>query len=136
MISSENVILKKLEIKSLAEKYDLDLVVLFGSVAKDRAIKESDIDIGVYKKSSDSYDLRIKMIREFSGIFRTDNVDVQIITSNSPVLMYNILKGKLLYEKKAGTFDRMKLYSWKLMAESKSFRDEHYEKLKNKILTT
>ena len=132
MIWSENIVQQKLEIQSLAEKYNLDLVVLFGSVAKDRAIKESDVDIGVYKKGGMDYDLRIVLMKEFS-ILLNSNVDLQAISSNSPLLMYKILQGKLLYQKESGTFDRMRVYSWKLLAESKSFRDHSYSVLKKRI---
>jgi predicted nucleotidyltransferase len=124
----------KIKIKDLAEKYHLSLVVLFGSQAKGRAIKESDIDIGVFRKSGLTLDEQAVLNKEFSELFKNNNIDIKIISPNNPLLMYNILKhGKILYEKERGLADRLRLYSWKLAAESKTFRDRSFSSLKHKI---
>lgn len=121
-------------IKEIAEKHNLDLIVLFGSWAKNRAIKESDIDIGIYSKSGLDFDKKINISKDFSELFESNNIDVSIISSNSPLLMYSILKdGKVLYEKENSLVNKLRFYAWKLLAESKSFRDHSFSLLKNKI---
>lgn len=121
-------------IKNIAKRHNLGLVVLFGSQITDRVNKESDIDIGVYGATSISFEDKIILSKEFSEIFGDDNIDISIISSNSPLLMYQILiGGKILYEKEKNLADRLRLYSWKLLAEAKSFRDHSFSLLKNKI---
>ncbi|MDP2947590.1 MAG: nucleotidyltransferase domain-containing protein [Nanoarchaeota archaeon] len=125
---------KKKLIKEIAEKHNLDLIVLFGSQAKNRASKESDIDIGIYSKSGLDFDKKIKILKDFSDIFESNNIDLGIISSNSPLLMYSILKdGEVLYEKENSLVYKLRFYAWKLLAESKSFRDHSFSLLKNKI---
>lgn len=122
------------EIKELAEKNNLDLVVLFGSQAKGTAHKESDIDIGIYSKLELNLDDKIQLGHDLSLIFQNDNVDISIISYFSPLLSLQILKdAKVLYERENGIAATLKFYSWKLFAESKPFRDRSYAILKNRI---
>lgn len=121
-------------IKKIAGKHSLDLIVLFGSQAKNKAIKESDIDIGIYRKSGLDFDKKMNIFKDLSELFGSNNIDVSIISSNSPLLMYSILKnGKVLYEKENNLVNKLRFYAWKLLAESKSFRDHSFSLLKNKI---
>jgi len=130
-----NIIELKSKMASLAEKYNLKLIVLFGSYARGRANKESDVDIGIYGENGISWDEKIELSYEFGKILKNDNVDVEIISSNSPTLMYNILSsGKVLFEKKKGFFSLLKLYAWKVFADSKSFRDNCFRIVKERSL--
>ncbi len=123
-------------IRDIAIDQHLDLVMLFGSYAKGRAVKESDIDIGVLKKTGLSHDDEINLNHQFSELFKSNNVNVSIISSNNPLLMYNILAfGKILYQKEDDLAYRLKLYAWKLLAESKSFRDHSFSLVRQKIIS-
>src|ERR1035437_158320 len=105
-------------IEKIAEKHKLDLVVLFGSQAKNKATKESDIDVGVHCANGLNLDDKIAVARELAEVFQNENIDVSIISSNSPLLMRQILTdGKILYEKEKNLADNLKFYSWKLLAE-------------------
>lgn len=122
------------KIREISKNHGLDLVVIFGSQVSGKINEESDIDIGVYRKSGLTLDDQIVLNKDFSKSLGTDKIDIVIISSHSPVLMYSILKnGKLLYTSENDLFYRMKIYSWKLMAESKKFRDRSFEILKNRI---
>jgi predicted nucleotidyltransferase len=123
------------KLKEIAVKYHIDLVVLFGSFAKGRAIKESDVDIAVFRKGQQvSYIDQISLSGEFNQLFKNNNIDISVISSNNPVLMFNILRnGKVLYQEDSNLFDGLKLYSWKLLVESKYFRDRSFSLLKKRI---
>lgn len=122
------------KINDLAERNGLDLVVIFGSQVKGTLNKESDIDIGIYGKDFLNLDDKINLSRDFSDIFENDNVDISVISPYSPLLALQILsKGKILYEREVDIAGMLKLYSWKLLAESKSFRDHSYMILKERI---
>ena len=61
-------------------------------------------------------------------------IDIGVISSNNPILMFSILKyGKVLYTTENRLVDTLRLYAWKLVAESKSFRDHSFFILKNRI---
>ncbi len=125
---------KYTQIKDLAEKNNLDLIMVFGSQIKGTANKESDIDIGIYRVSGLNLDDKINLSNSFAKIFETDKLDINIISSNSPLLMREILvEGKILYQKEKKIVDKLKLYAWKLLAESKPFRDKSFALLKDRI---
>ncbi|MEI8175155.1 MAG: nucleotidyltransferase domain-containing protein [bacterium] len=131
----ENMTELKSKIAVLAEKHNLKLVVLFGSQARNRANKESDIDVGIYRDSNISWDEKIKLSLEFGNILKNNNVDVEIISSNSPLLMHNILNsGKILFEKDKDVFFVLKLYAWKVFTDSKMFRDNCFKIIKERSL--
>jgi predicted nucleotidyltransferase len=125
-------------IKEIAISNNLDLIVLFGSHAKGRAMKESDIDIAVFRKTGGlTLDDQIILSGKFAELFKNNNIDVSIISSNNPVLMYNILKyGKILYTTEDKLADMLKLYAWKLLAESKPFRNRSFSILKERIASS
>lgn len=122
-------------IKEIAMSHNLDLVILFGSQAKGRSMKESDIDIGVFRKTGGiTLNDEIILSAKFAELFENNKIDISIISSNNPILMYNILKnGEVLYTNEKGLAETLKLYAWKLLAESKSFRDHSFSILKNRI---
>jgi predicted nucleotidyltransferase len=125
------------QIKKLAQENELDLVVLFGSFAKGNAIKESDIDIGIFRKTGGlTFDDQIVLNHKFAELFKNINIDVNIISPNNPVLMFSILKyGKILFTTENKIVDTLRLYAWKLMMESKNFRDHSFSLLKNRIMS-
>ena len=122
-------------VKEIATSCGIDLVVLFGSQAKAKATEESDIDIGIFRKSGElNLSDQTTLSGKFAELFKSNKVDISIISSNNPVLMYNILKnGKVLYSTENSLVAKLRLYSWKLLAESKSFRDHSFSILKNRI---
>ena len=121
-------------IEKIVEKHELDLVVLFGSQVKNTAIKESDIDVGIHGALGLNLDDKIAVARELAEVFQNENIDVSIISSNSPLLMRQILTdGKILYEKEKNLANKLKFYAWKLLAESKPFRDKSFALLKSRI---
>jgi len=80
------------------------------------------------------FDKKINISKDLADVFESNNIDLGIISSNSPLLMYSILKdGEVLYEKENSLVYKLRFYAWKLLAESKSFRDHSFSLLKNKI---
>jgi predicted nucleotidyltransferase len=125
------------QIKKIALENGLDLVVLFGSFAKGNEIKESDIDIGIFRKTGGlTFDDQVVLNHKFAELFKNINIDVSIISPNNPVLMFSILKyGKILFTTENKIADTLRLYAWKLMMESKYFRDHSFYLLKNRIMS-
>jgi hypothetical protein len=83
----------------------IKLAYLFGSVAKGKEGKLSDVDIAVFLDESLSkkeiFNLQLKVISELTSILKTDRVDL-IVMNNAPLLLkYNIIRyGKILKDDK------------------------------------
>ncbi len=110
MLKSET----KKSIERLAEKYDLKLVMLFGSAAKETMREKSDIDIAILPSDPTFYE------KEFSN-FNFDlmeaedmekrEIEVVPISSENPLLLYHIFYyGKPLYIKNKKKWPEIK--SW------------------------
>ena len=129
---------KNQAIKEIAIHYNLNLVVLFGSHAKNKAMQESDIDIGIFRKTGGlTLNDQSALSGKFAELFKNSNIDISVISPNNPVLMYDILKhGKILYATENKLADTLRLYAWKLLAESKSFRDHSFSILKKRIASS
>lgn len=99
----------KPQIKELAERYGLSLVVLFGSQATGATHPKSDVDIAVL--STQTFD-RNKLLDGFWDIFKRDDVEMVNMGTASPTMMYVLIRdGKLLYENASGAFMKWKFYA-------------------------
>ena len=76
---------------------------LFGSQAKGKTGKSSDVDIAIFlEKGYDSlgcFELRLQFMKDLEALFGKE-VDVVILNQAKPLLQHQVLKyGRLLYEK-------------------------------------
>ena len=124
------------KIKEICEQNHIDMTVIFGSSVSGRIHNESDIDIGIFRKGIITLENQAVLNKEFSNLFQSNKIDITIISSNNPILMYNILQnGRVLYSSEATLFMRLKLYAWKLFVESKKFRDHSFNILKTRVVS-
>lgn len=106
----------KPKIKEIAEKYNLDIVVLFGSQATGRTHSKSDVDIGVISRNK--FDILKLMVDMDKGFNRYD-VTVVDLSRASPTLMRAIVvDGKLLYEREEDMFLNWKYYAMKVWMDT------------------
>lgn len=111
---------QKNNLRTVAEKYGLDLVMLFGSYVEDRNTKNSDIDIGYVKSEKLSFNDEIKLANDFQSIFKIGRADVVYIPSASPFFMYIILqKGQILFERDLMFFPNIYTYALKRFEDNK-----------------
>jgi predicted nucleotidyltransferase len=75
-----------LTLEDIATKYQLDLILLFGSRATGDVHAESDVDIAVYGKEIFSETAKIQLMYELCGVFHTDNLDL-VDLRTAPVLL-------------------------------------------------
>ncbi len=107
-------------IETLARKYGLDFVVLFGSRARGRTHRESDIDIAVISRGAVD---RARLSMDFAEIFKQGNTEVINLANASPTLMYSVSRdGKLLYEKEPGAYLAWRVYAAKIWMDTEWFR--------------
>ena len=99
-----------LRLGDLADKYQLDLILMFGSRLTGNIHPESDIDIAVHGRQIFSETEKIQLIYELCNIFHTDDIDLVSLRTASPFLKKEVLKNyKILLQR-----DAMLLYQLEL----------------------
>jgi len=90
----------KPKINNLAKKYNLSLVILYGSHARGKVHKESDIDIAVLGARPIPFEKLIDLNNEFAEIFKVKEIDVKSLHNTNSLFRYQVMyKGILLYGK-------------------------------------
>ena len=112
-------------------------VYLFGSQAKGKARKKSDIDIAILLEDGvDSYkyfDLMLKYMAELERLY-DGRVDVVILNNAKPLLQHQVLKyGKLLYERDRYARVRFEVLSRKIYFDIKPALDKQSKALFRQI---
>jgi predicted nucleotidyltransferase len=94
------------------EKYRIELVIIFGSVAKN-AKEAHDIDIAIQSKDQALPSQKLDLIYELSEFFSHD-IDLTIININTDLLLlYEIVcGGKCIFERNDGMFLELKSLIW------------------------
>lgn len=113
-------------LKNIAKKYDLDLLILFGSQRSKIKNHLSDIDIAFYRSKYLSPEEEERIFYDIMAYYKREDVDlINIKTHTNVLLRYNIfMKGKSLYEKKKGLFDTMRWQAYFDFEDFKRFYEE------------
>jgi len=114
----------------LAKKYNLDMVVLFGSRADNTPTKRSDVDIAYASKQPLSFEAELSLGNELAPLFGTEAVDVVYLNTTSPAFMYQIMKkAKLLFSKSSTFFPNFFSYAIKRLHENMFLYDMKFNRL-------
>jgi predicted nucleotidyltransferase len=129
MLSKEKRLLR-----TIAQKYQLELILLFGSRASKKNYKESDFDIAYLSKRDLNLNEEAKLIIELSPIFKSENIDLVNLKKAPPLLFYAITKeSRGLFESKPFAFASLRAYAFKKYIETKLLYEEKFKRLKEKI---
>lgn len=97
---NEVVNILKNNLNDLIEKYDIKLIYIFGSYAKGKNDKNSDLDIAVLLEKGYNPLDKLSLIGDFTDIFKRNDIDLVILNDANPVLEHQVIKyGKLAYLK-------------------------------------
>jgi len=111
---------QKQKIKEIAEKYQLSLVLLFGSRATKRFNKESDFDIAYLCQKDLDFDQKNYLNYEFTNIFQNDRVDTVDIKKAPPLLLFAVFKRcQILFKENDLVFPTYRAYAFKKYVEAK-----------------
>ena len=103
----------KPKIDNLAKKYNLSLVILYGSHARGKVHKESDIDIAVLGARPIPFEKLIDLNNEFAEIFKVKEIDVKSLNNTNFLFRYQVMyKGILLYGK-SYNYNSFKSYAFR-----------------------
>lgn len=111
------------KLESVARKFNLELVLLYGSVAEERQGAGSDIDIGVIIKNGSDIDLSLLYheIEETINLFGRE-LDLVVINEKDPLTKYEIArKAQLLYGESL-KFEEFKAQSFREYLDSEDLR--------------
>lgn len=105
-------------------KYDVEMVILFGSQAKGLARIDSDIDLGILlAKYPIPVEEELQLCLDLVGAVQTGKVDMVILNHADPFLCYEAAcHGIIVYEKKPSTFDHFKVMAFKRFVDTEQFR--------------
>jgi predicted nucleotidyltransferase len=121
----------KAALKGIAERYGLDLIVLFGSHATGQARQTSDVDVAVRvtgggRKRSiagrpcDVLEREGRLVNDLSDALQAaENLDLTMLNHASPLLRYQVARsGRPLYQAEPTTFTDFWLLALKSWRES------------------
>lgn len=102
------------EYKKLAKKYDLDLIILFGSHASNKIKPNSDIDIAFKGVKKISFAKEQNLYADLVKLFERDDIDlINLHTHSDIVLLYEVFtSGKVLFEKNNWLFPHLRMCAW------------------------
>lgn len=105
-------------------KYDIEMVILFGSQAKGLARPDSDIDLGILlAKHPIPVEEELQLCLDLVGAVQTGKVDMVILNHADPFLCYEAAcYGIAIYERKPLLFDRFKVMAFKRFADTEPLR--------------
>lgn len=124
------------KLQELAKKYDLRLLLLFGSRAGDPKFlhKESDFDVAyLSEKKLDLWE-ESKLICDLMPVFKSEKVDLVNLENAPPLLFYAIFKKcQVLYANNPLLFYYFRAYAFKKYIEAKPLYEERGKRLNNLI---
>lgn len=111
-------------LRTIAVHYQLRLIILFGSVARGKVHKESDLDLGVFVEKKLTPSKRMALWSELSHLFPRD-VDLSVINHIDPAVAFRIAKeGIVLFEDETGRWENWKSYAMRQYWDTAKFRTD------------
>jgi len=103
--------LQKKTLKKIAEKYQLNFLILFGSLAQNKERKDSDADVAVSGKEKLNFDKQLLLIRDLEEVFNR-KIDLSFTEFANPLLLKQISKNGILLCGSKKDFFNFKLYAF------------------------
>ncbi|MFW5999787.1 MAG: type VII toxin-antitoxin system MntA family adenylyltransferase antitoxin [Halanaerobiaceae bacterium] len=94
------------KLNNFCSKYNIKLMVVFGSYGTEMFNERSDIDLAVITEDVRALGInREEILSEVSSFFANREIDLVILNHADALLKYNVaVEGKLIYEKEEGLF--------------------------------
>lgn len=110
------------QINKIGERYDLFLIVLYGSAAKGLLRKGSDIDVAVLGNKKITFEQIVDLINEFTDVFERE-VDAKSLHNTNPLFRYQVMKDGVLLYGNQHQFNKFKLYCIRVYQENQKLRN-------------
>lgn len=123
-----------LKVAEIARKYNLTLVLLFGSQATGKTHKGSDYDIAYLGEAPLSLGEESKLVVDLMRIFGSEAIDLASIRGASPLLLYEIVRtGNILFERTPSLFTSLYIYALRIYEEARPLFELRSAFLKKRI---
>ena len=121
-------------IDGIAQKYSLELLLLFGSRAGGQSYKGSDFDVAYLSRKDLGLKTEANLILDLGPLLKSEDIDLVNLKKAPPLLFYAVFNNcKVLFEKDPLLFFNMKAYAFKKYVESKPLYEEKIRKLQKEI---
>lgn len=109
-------------IKMICPKYQIKLMILFGSYNTEKYNSNSDIDIAIQIESKENiYNIKKNIIQELSLILKRE-IDLVILNYADPLLKFQVANnGRLVFEKIEGIYNTFKVNAIKEYYDARKF---------------
>lgn len=114
------------KLKRVGGKYNLKLILLHGSYAKNQAHKGSDLDIAVLGQKLIDFKKLLKIHGELAQIFgdnQTRELDLKSLHRVDPLFCYQVTKSSQLLYGKSLDYQEFRAYAFKAFYDAKDLFD-------------
>ena len=124
--------MKKERLNEIAEKYNIELLVYFGSYGTEFYNNASDIDIAFLSAEHLSIQEKLELLEDLIHYHKKSEIDLVDLRTADPVLRHEIaVNGRVLYEKEDNLFERYSSFYIKSIHENKSILEDKINKMAN-----
>src|SRR3989344_922746 len=121
-------------ISSLVKRYELDMLILFGSQATGKTHTERDFDIAYYSSKKIDFDQESRLNADLTGILKNDKVSLVNLKMASPLLFKEIMsKGVVLYSQNSSMFSQLYTLALRMYEEAKPLFELRRHYVSNKL---
>lgn len=123
-------------LKKIAQKYSLELILLFGSQVSKKTHKESDYDIAYLSKNSLDISEEGQLMLKLAPLLRIPLEEMELVSlrNTSPLFLKEVFSNaEVIYAEDNLIFDRYKIYAYRLFEESKPIFENMEKILKRKV---
>jgi len=122
------------KINKIAQKYNIKMLLLFGSRAKKSFKKESDFDVAYSTENILSLEVENNLSFDLSFIFKSENIDLVNLRKASPLMLKQVAENSvILYQENKSVFNEFFLYAINIYNEAKVLFKMREEYLSRKI---
>lgn len=125
----EKILESKAFFEQLGIKSNFRLIVLFGSVAREKNRENSDIDIAVLpaRSAQFSFEEEAELANTIAKHTRLSAIDLRTLHGVSPIFLHTVMDHAVpLYEDVPGRAQQYKLYAQKQMMETYHLRNTRW----------
>ena len=119
----------------VAQKYDLRLVLLFGSQVDGKQLhKESDFDVAYLSKRKLDLMEEARMMTEIAPYFHSDNIDLVNLKNAPPLLYYAVFdKCQILFQEDELLFPTLRIYAFRKFVEMQPIYELQHQRIREYV---
>jgi len=120
-------------IAKIAAKYDLRLLLLFGSQVDGKNLHcESDFDVAYLSRRKLDLMEEARMMTEMAPYFHSDNIDLVNLKNAPPLLYYAVFdKCKVLFAEDELLFPTLRIYAFRKFVEMQPIYELQHQRLRD-----